>query len=158
MSAKELEGHGKGYQVFPETETNRLKNQKQPFISVFVKSVLKISSKFTGKQPRRSAISIKLQSIFIQFTVQHGCSPVNLLHIFRTFCPSISGGPLLKTFSGNSSVFDKKYFSETIKTIARLEDLTVSYQQLKRGRQMGILCKTPLQFGWIWWKVWPCHL
>ena len=144
MSAKELEGHGKGYQVFPETETNRLKNQKQPSISVFVKSVLKISSKFTGKQPRWSAISIKLQSIFIQFTVQHGCSPVNLLHIFRAFCPSTSGGPLLKTFSGNSSVFDKKYFSETIKTIARLEDHTVSYQQLKGGRQMGILFRTPL--------------
>ena len=144
MSAKELEGHGKGYQVFPETETNRLKNQKQPSISVFVKSVLKISSKFTGKQPRWSAISIKLQSIFIQFTVQHGCSPVNLLHIFRAFCPSTSGGPLLKTFSWNSSVFDKKYFSETIKTIARLEDHTVSYQQLKGGRQMGILFRTPL--------------
>ena len=29
-------------------------------------------------------ISIKLQSKFIEITLQHGCSPVNLLHIFRT--------------------------------------------------------------------------
>ena len=30
-------------------------------------------------------ISIKLQSNFIEITLQHGCSPVNLLHIFRKF-------------------------------------------------------------------------
>ena len=28
--------------------------------------------------------SIKSQSKFIEITVRHGCSPVNLLHIFRT--------------------------------------------------------------------------
>ena len=48
------------------------------------KSVLKISSKFTGEHPCRSVILIKLQSNFIEITFRHGCSPVNLLHIFRT--------------------------------------------------------------------------
>ena len=41
--------------------------------------VLKICSKFTGDHPCRIVISIKLQT-----TIRHGCSPVNLLHIFRT--------------------------------------------------------------------------
>ena len=45
------------------------------------KGVLKISSKFTGEHPCRSAISIKLQSNFIEIVFRHGCSPVNLLHI-----------------------------------------------------------------------------
>ena len=41
------------------------------------KCVLKICSKFTGEHPRRSAISIKLQSNFIEITLQHRCSSVN---------------------------------------------------------------------------------
>ena len=40
------------------------------------KGVLKICNKFTGEQPCRSVISIKL--------LRRGCSCVNLLHIFRT--------------------------------------------------------------------------
>ena len=49
-----------------------------------VKCVLKICSKFTGKHPCRSVISIKLQSNFIEITLRHGCFPVSLLHIFKT--------------------------------------------------------------------------
>ena len=48
------------------------------------KGVLKICSKFTGEHPCLSATSINLQSNFIEITLRHGCSPVNLLHIFRT--------------------------------------------------------------------------
>ena len=48
------------------------------------KGVLKICSKFTIEHPCRSTISIKLQSNFIEITLRHGCSPVNLLHIFMT--------------------------------------------------------------------------
>ena len=48
------------------------------------KTVLKICGKFTGEQLCKSAISIKLQSGFIEITLRHACSPVNLLHIFRT--------------------------------------------------------------------------
>ena len=46
------------------------------------KGVLKICSKFTGEHPCRCAISIKLLCNFIEIALWHGCSPVNLLHIF----------------------------------------------------------------------------
>ena len=49
-----------------------------------VKGVLKFCSKFTGEHPCRNMISIKLLRNFIEITLRHGCSPVNLLHIFRT--------------------------------------------------------------------------
>ena len=67
------------------------------------KSVLKICSKFTEEHPCRSVISIKLQSNFIEITLQHGCSLLNLLHIFRTpFTMNTSGRVYLSglTFSG----------------------------------------------------------
>ena len=52
-------------------------------LQVFLgKDILKIWSKFTGDHPCRSAISIKLQSNFIEMVLRHGWSPVNLLHIF----------------------------------------------------------------------------
>ena len=51
------------------------------------KGALKICSKFTGEHPCRSVISIKLLCNFIEITLRHGCSPVNLLHIFRTSFP-----------------------------------------------------------------------
>ena len=61
------------------------------------KGVLKICSKFTGEHPCRSAISIKLLCNFIEITFRHGCSPVNLQHIFRTpFLKDTSGTLLLR--------------------------------------------------------------
>ena len=61
------------------------------------KAVLKICSKFTGEHPRRSVISIKLPSSFIEITLRHRCSPVNLLHVFRKpFVKNTSGRLLLK--------------------------------------------------------------
>ena len=62
-------------------------------LEVFLrKGVLKICSKFTGEHPCRSTTSIKLQSNHIEITLWHGCSTVNLLHIFRT--------PLSKNLDG----------------------------------------------------------
>ena len=59
------------------------------------KGVLKTCSKFTGEQPCWSAISIKFQSNFIEIALRRGCSPVNLLHIFRTsFLQNTFGGLL----------------------------------------------------------------
>ena len=54
--------------------------------------LLKICSKFTGEHLCQSAISIKLLCNFIEIALRHGCSPVKLLHIFRT--------PFLKNTSG----------------------------------------------------------
>ena len=60
------------------------------------KGALKICSKFTGEHPCRSAIPIKLQSNVIGIVLRHVCSPVNLLHIFKTsFFKSTSGWLLL---------------------------------------------------------------
>ena len=60
------------------------------------KSVAKIYSKFTGEHVCRSVISIKLQSNFIDIAHWHGCSPVDLLQIFRApFYNNISGQFLL---------------------------------------------------------------
>ena len=62
------------------------------------KSVLKIYSKFTGEHPCRSAISIKLQSTFVEITLRHGCSPVKFMHNFRTpFYKNTSGWLLLNS-------------------------------------------------------------
>ena len=58
--------------------------------------LLKICSKSSGEHPYRSAISIKLLCNFIEITLRHRCSPVNLMHIFRTpFLKNTSGGLLL---------------------------------------------------------------
>ena len=57
--------------------------------------VLEICRKFTREHPCRSVISIKLQSNIIEITLPHGCSPVNLLHIFRTPFPRNTSGWLL---------------------------------------------------------------
>ena len=69
------------------------------------KGVLKICSKFT-EHPCRSVISKKLLCNFIEITLQHGCSSVNLLHIFRKpFYKNNSGGLLLPS---NVFSFDVK--------------------------------------------------
>ena len=59
------------------------------------KGILKICSKFTKAHPCWSAKSIKLQSNFIEITLRHGSSPVNLLHTFRTFFLENTSGWLL---------------------------------------------------------------
>ena len=91
---------------------------------VLGKGVLKICNKFTREHPCRSVISIKLQSSFIEITLRHGCSPVNLLHIFRThFYKNTSGGLLLgmeankntlKHYKGKDTFFKKILFGYTI--------------------------------------------
>ena len=55
------------------------------------KGVLKICSKLTGEHPCRNVHTHAEQLI----TLPHGCSPVNLLHIFRTSFPkNTASGPL----------------------------------------------------------------
>ena len=56
--------------------------QKQPSRGIVIKGALEICIKSTGEHPCQSVISIKLVRNFIKITLQHGCSPVNLLHIF----------------------------------------------------------------------------
>ena len=52
-----------------------------------------------------NVISKKLLCNFLEITLRHGCSPVNLLHIFRTpFLKNISGWLLLWIVSTPSQV------------------------------------------------------
>ena len=70
--------------------------KNSPLVVFLAKDFLYIYIKFIGKHPCPSVISIKLQSNFIEITLRHGSSPVNLLYIFRaTFLKNISGGLLL---------------------------------------------------------------
>ena len=64
-------------------------------------------NKVTKQLPCRIGISVKLLSNFIEIALRHGCSPVNLLHIFRTLFPrNTSGGLLLNSpFSSMFSFF-----------------------------------------------------
>ena len=63
------------------------------------KGVLKICRKFTGDRPCRNVISIKLLCNLIEIILWHGCSPVNLLHFFRTpFSKNTIRGLFLKLF------------------------------------------------------------
>ena len=71
--------------------------QKQPS-----RGVLKICSKFTGDHhPCRIAISVKLFYDYIEIALRHGCSPVNLMHIFRTIFPKNTSGLLPLWFTVN---------------------------------------------------------
>ena len=58
--------------------------QKQPSEVLLVKGVLKICSEFTGEHLCRNVISVELLCNFIGITLWHGCSPVNLVDIFKT--------------------------------------------------------------------------
>ena len=63
----------------------------------YKKSVLKIYSEFTVQNPCQSVISIKLFYNFIEIALRRGCSPVNLVHIFRkAFHKNTPGALLLK--------------------------------------------------------------
>ena len=74
-----------------------------PQVSLVKHFLLKLCSKFTGEQPCRSMISIKLLCNFIEITLWHGCSPVCLLNAFRTPFPRNTCGWLFLK-AGKSSL------------------------------------------------------
>ena len=84
------------------------------------KGVMKICRKFAGEHPCRSAISIKLLCNLTEITLRHGCSPVNLLYIFRTLFPkNTSGVLLLHVFPRNLSRSNPQAFNDLLQ--CRLE-------------------------------------
>ena len=85
----------------------------------FVKGVLKIYSKFTGDHPRRSVVSINLRSNFIEITLRHGCSPVNLLHIFRTLLTKNTSERLLLLFPCKRDKIPSKIFKFNVRFILK---------------------------------------
>ena len=97
--------------------------QKQLFSGVLKKRRSERCSRLTGEHPYRTAISIKLQSNFIEITLQNGCSPVNLLHIFRRSFPKNTSGRLLgycQVFCISRSIFScVSSFSRSMTMISR---------------------------------------
>ena len=75
---------GFSHRLFSVNYFKLLRIQKQRSRRVLRIRFLKICSKFTGESLCRNAISAKLLGNFIEIALQHGCSPVSLLHIFRT--------------------------------------------------------------------------
>ena len=73
------------------------------------KGFVKMCSKLTGEHPCRSAISIKLQSNFIEIALRHRCFSVNLLHVFRIHFLKNSSGRLLLTCGR----FNSSHYGET---------------------------------------------
>ena len=92
---------------------NRLVNKSKSSPSaVFLlgQGVLEKWSKFTGEHPCRSVIYIKLQSNFIEIKLRHGCSSVNLLHIFRTPFLGTNSDWMSKNCSVKKFMYDRNGF------------------------------------------------
>ena len=96
------------------------------------KGVMKICSKFTGDHPCRSAISIKLQNNFIEIVLRHGCSPVNLQHIFRTPFPKNTSGGLLLDLSVNLQC-DLKLFANDLILFSTVKIPKIIINNLNNG-------------------------
>ena len=103
-------------------QTLLINPQKQPSRGVLRKRFLKICSKFTEEHPRRSGIWTKLLCTFIEITLRHGCSPVNLLHFFRTPFPRNTSEWLLLE-NGVVSVDPKKNRKIFCKFFSNLAEL-----------------------------------
>ena len=99
-------------------------------------------SKFAGEKACRSVISIKLQSNFIEITLWHGCSPVNLLYIFmKLFSKKTFGGlPLNWPYLINdiNTQFDIEEVSLT-HSFPIHPFFTVRFPDVFRGQRKGTL-------------------
>ena len=104
------------------------------------KAVLKICCKFAGEYLCRNAISVKLQSNFIKIALRHGCSSVNLLHVFRTsFSRNTSGWLFLnfrKELEHSIASGRKKYLYEVNQFQCNLVELVNQLSQ--RSVSVGI--------------------
>ena len=74
----------------------RCYEQKKPSIGILIRRCSENMQQICRKQRCRRVISIKLLCNFIEITLRHGCSPVNLLHIFRTALRKNTYGGLLR--------------------------------------------------------------
>ena len=81
------------------------------------KDVLKICCKFTGEHP--------CQNNFIEIVLRHGCSPVNLQHIFRTpFPKNTSGGLLLYPATSQKKRTPRRVFPDEFCEVLKTPFLT----------------------------------
>ena len=74
--------------------------EKQPYRCVLRKRCSEKMQQIYWRTPMPKCDFNKFQSNFTEITLRHGCSPVNLLHIFRTpFPKNTSRGLLLELLS-----------------------------------------------------------
>ena len=125
------------------------------------KEVLKICNKFPGEHPCRSVISVKLQSNFFEIALRHGCSPVNLQHIFKTPFPKNTSGRLLLIYgyckSAQSMLHDiYRYVHWTGNHIPRKSKTRIYWVTTKRSQTYLHLCRMNSTVKWWKWKCLYC--
>ena len=126
---------------------------RSSFPEVFLwKGILKMCNKFTTEHLCQSVISIKLLCNFIEIALWHGCSPVNLLHIFRTPLSKNTCGRLLRLF-----VFIKawKWIEKTRpkSCLANFSPMSHFYTPWKRKKTYGFLAFSEGIEMWHWTKI-----
>ena len=77
------------------SEVPNVDDQKQPPTGVPRKRCSEIMQQIYRRAPMPKRDFNKVASSFIEMAFQHGCSPINLLHIFRTPFPQKTSGWLL---------------------------------------------------------------
>ena len=95
------------WQRWKKLVTNKfIDSFKSSHLEVFLgKGVLEIYSNFTVEHSWRRAISIKLLCNFMEIALRHWCSPVNMLHIFRTPFPKNTSRWLLLFLLGIKEIY-----------------------------------------------------
>ena len=88
-----------------KTNYNMTNYRRSPPKVFLGKGVPKIWAKFTGEHTCGSLISTELLWDFIELTLQHGCSPGNLLKNFRTPLSKNTSGVLFCGYHHNSQYY-----------------------------------------------------
>ena len=92
--------------------------QKQPSRGVLKKTCSEIMQQIYRDHPCRSVISIKLRCKFIEIILRHGCSPVKLLHIFRTPYTKNTSGRLLLNLHHSNITFRSNHWKCAVRISA----------------------------------------
>ena len=106
------------------------------------------------ENPCRSAISIKLQSNFIEITIRHGCSLVNFMRIFRTPFPRNTSGRLLLKFCTFSSWYPKDFKDLFIILYNSSENLSRKHKEAgKKIIELKYFVKNKLNYFLFLWRA-----
>ena len=118
-------------------------------LKVFLRNgFLKICSKFTGEHPCRNVISRKLLCNFLGITLRYGCSPVNLLHIFRIPSPRNTSEWLLLN---STSIWNNSYMLRMLHVkLFSVASLIPLPEWFRKGSECCLRKKSMLEK--FWWS------
>ena len=98
--------------IFHKQDWLKTNIQKHPFRGVYSKRCSGNMQQIYGRTPMPKCDFIKLLCNFIEVTLRHGCSLVNLLHIFKTpFTKNTSGWLLLNIQCSTSMIHGSRTLS-----------------------------------------------